>query len=657
MKMSQHPQPVTQSASSMSLSNPQEAQHRQPQHLPEVGIVVQQHHLSPIQHQHHSQNHQQLPEIREDHLLPQPSRHQRKSLTGSSQTQNRPCKTEVQNVSATVCANCGTNTTPLWRRAANGETICNACGLYYKARNTVRPPWLKRNTIKKDASPTPETQESADNGTCPGDGHCDGTGGSSSCDGCPAYNQHQVNRQALICTNCGTNTTPLWRRDEAGNTICNACGLYFKLHSVHRPVAMRRSVIKRRKRVALTSSSPPAPHHPRGNAEGDNNNNNNNNNNNSNNNNNNNYHHHHSPNHHHHHNNHHHHENRVRHPLTPASSSSSEYGGFTSEEDEEFVRSTGQKRKASLNNSSSKRQCGNDRQVPAIEDYFTSKQQVNQQGDGIWNGLNNETNDARHRDLPSVLSPRSEVQIHRVNNGVIHDCGRIMGTPSIPLPSVYSANNSFQASQYNDGFNSPNHDGIERSPHLTSSAAQILSSSPISALLNPTSSNIAATQLPPITSIPSSVDLSPSSNNIALSVVPNHMQSHTPQYHHGTQSNVTVNDPNLTQQILEAHRKELQREVSHMSMLLSRSTALLAGLNQACAANGGSDALGYIPQTNLNCIPMDVNTSSMYALQNNNGNMYSQPQQGPNTATISSATGHHNYVTLPPPCGSLVPRD
>ncbi|CAJ0767326.1 24105_t:CDS:2, partial [Entrophospora sp. SA101] len=110
------------------------------------------------------------------------------------------------------CTNCGTTTTPLWRRAPSGETICNACGLYLKARNTVRPPWLKR--------------------------------GNSSCDGCPAFNQHQVNRQALTCANCGTNTTPLWRRDETGNTICNACGLYFKLHNVPRPPTMKRSVIK-----------------------------------------------------------------------------------------------------------------------------------------------------------------------------------------------------------------------------------------------------------------------------------------------------------------------------------------------------------------------------------------------------------------------------
>ncbi|PWA00057.1 hypothetical protein BB558_003954 [Smittium angustum] len=68
------------------------------------------------------------------------------------------------------------------------------------------------------------------------------------------------------CYNCHTTTTPLWRRDENGNTICNACGLYYKLHKLSRPVSMKRKVIRRRSRrnYLLASNSPVQhiyPHH------------------------------------------------------------------------------------------------------------------------------------------------------------------------------------------------------------------------------------------------------------------------------------------------------------------------------------------------------------------------------------------------------------
>ncbi|KAI7860478.1 hypothetical protein BDC45DRAFT_430810, partial [Circinella umbellata] len=60
--------------------------------------------------------------------------------------------------------------------------------------------------------------------------------------------QQQSQPQDAVCANCQTTTTPLWRRDASGKTICNACGLYYKLHHVHRPATMMRTVIKRRKR-------------------------------------------------------------------------------------------------------------------------------------------------------------------------------------------------------------------------------------------------------------------------------------------------------------------------------------------------------------------------------------------------------------------------
>ncbi|GMT02959.1 hypothetical protein PENTCL1PPCAC_25133, partial [Pristionchus entomophagus] len=73
-------------------------------------------------------------------------------LVASSIHSRTAQKKRIQAVSChsnSICANCGTRDTSLWRRNTTGEIECNACNLYFRKNGRKRPMSLKKGVIMK----------------------------------------------------------------------------------------------------------------------------------------------------------------------------------------------------------------------------------------------------------------------------------------------------------------------------------------------------------------------------------------------------------------------------------------------------------------------------------------------------------------------------
>ncbi|KAJ7249850.1 hypothetical protein C8J57DRAFT_1003500, partial [Mycena rebaudengoi] len=104
------------------------------------------------------------------------------------------------------CSHCHVTSTPLWRR--NPETydlLCNACGLYIHQNHKLRPPVLIDADEEEDAE-----------------------------EGAP------------VCARCTSHRTSTWRRGKDGERLCNACGVYIRLHGMDRPKSLWKKKIRPR---------------------------------------------------------------------------------------------------------------------------------------------------------------------------------------------------------------------------------------------------------------------------------------------------------------------------------------------------------------------------------------------------------------------------
>ncbi|CCH45824.1 GATA-binding factor 5-A [Wickerhamomyces ciferrii] len=125
----------------------------------------------------------------------------------------------------TKCSNCEVDKTPMWRKTFDNDTkevitLCNACGIYYKTKNCHRPRLLisKKNSLSVGELFDKLSNEQKD-------------------DSIVIKNDLKLEDLNIIrCSNCDNINTSIWRRDQQGNSICNACGLFYKKKGYHRSI-------------------------------------------------------------------------------------------------------------------------------------------------------------------------------------------------------------------------------------------------------------------------------------------------------------------------------------------------------------------------------------------------------------------------------------
>ncbi|XP_036316353.1 erythroid transcription factor [Pipistrellus kuhlii] len=96
----------------------------------------------------------------------------------SAQPSHSFCPQRVSKWAGAQCANCQTTTTAVWRMNANGNPVCNACGLYYKRHQANRPVTMRKDVVKTRKRKTSQ-QKKKPASSLGGPGPADGPAGGS----------------------------------------------------------------------------------------------------------------------------------------------------------------------------------------------------------------------------------------------------------------------------------------------------------------------------------------------------------------------------------------------------------------------------------------------------------------------------------------------